>query len=534
MLIEQSSTYSYKLKYLKNPTFDKVRGFAKSFIDDLPKELVDELYSQLERGVVQIDSEPQMLVYLYAFGNMHQAKLNKAFENIPEILFDQPEINIIDYGCGQAIGTMCYVDFIRQKESTRKNTNNTILYRNTKSLTAIQAENNNALWEYGHDNRIGGSHAWFRCGSLFGYVTLAADKVIQEAGGVANACKAGTIQYSEALGDDGKWYPQIIIVSNSFSHKVKRVTLIEPSEICLKRAALHVSKFCPDAEIITVNKEFDDLEAADIVCDDNIPTLHILSNVLDLEFDLDRFAQLINKQMKGYNQFVCVGPYFGYSDKDKRMENLYLLLNGDENFCNFYEKYELNSKKDWTAQIRCFSVANLEENLSTKKTEEDIENGIEDEFGVVYSRDGKRMLKCKKKLEKYEIEFGTKVICDGAFRDCSSLQQITIPNSVTSIGEFAFWGCKSFQQITIPNSVMSIGDEAFGWCSFLQQITLPNSVTSIGEFTFDGCISLQQIIIPEGSEAKFSQMLPNELWDKLYYLKKAVVVKTQGEDDLPF
>ena len=38
MLIEQKTSYAYKLKYLENPTFDKVRGFAKSFIDDLPKE----------------------------------------------------------------------------------------------------------------------------------------------------------------------------------------------------------------------------------------------------------------------------------------------------------------------------------------------------------------------------------------------------------------------------------------------------------------------------------------------------------------
>lgn len=44
MLIEQTTTYSYKLKYLDNPTFDKVRDFAKKFIDDLPKELVDGLY----------------------------------------------------------------------------------------------------------------------------------------------------------------------------------------------------------------------------------------------------------------------------------------------------------------------------------------------------------------------------------------------------------------------------------------------------------------------------------------------------------
>lgn len=602
MLIEQSSTYAYKLKYLDNPTFDKVRGFAKSFIDDLPKELVDELYSQLDRGVVQIDSEPQMLVYLYSFGNMHQAKLNKAFENIPEILFDQPEINIIDYGCGQAIGTMCYVDFIRQK---------------------------------------------------------------------------------------------------GVSQNVKRVTLIEPSEICLKRAALHVSAFCSDAEIVTINKTFDDLDAADIVCDEEIPTLHILSNVLDLDFDLERFAELISDNLKGYNQFVCVGPYFGFSDKDKRMGEFRALLSGEENYSESFDKFELNPNRPWTAQIRCFSVGELEEELSTKVTDEDIKNGVKDEYGVVYSKDGKRLLKGNPELTIYIVKNGTKVICDwafgsfydyehrliksklqqitipnsvtsigqnpfagclsltlesrsfrfvfengllidrkeqtiisyigdnenitilnsvmsignSAFFQCESLQQITIPNSVTSIGDWAFYECSSLHQITIPNSVTSIGISAFGGCNNLQQITIPNSVTriglfafcgcsslqeitipnsvtsiecktfsscsslqqitipnsvtrispyafsgcsslqqviipnsvtsigesafcyckslqqitisnsvtSIGELAFDGCESLQQIIIPEGCEDKFSQILSYELWDKLYYLKKAVV-----------
>lgn len=120
MLIEQTTTYAYKLKYLDNPSFDKVRDLAKRFIDELPKELVDDLYNSINRGVDILKTEPEMLVYLYSFGNMHQAKLNKAFENIPEILFEQPEINIIDYGCGQAIGTMCYVDFIKQKRYLTK------------------------------------------------------------------------------------------------------------------------------------------------------------------------------------------------------------------------------------------------------------------------------------------------------------------------------------------------------------------------------------------------------------------------------
>ncbi len=430
MLIEQTTTYAYKLKYLENPSFDKVKNLAKKFIDELPQELVDDLYNSINRGVDILKTEPEMLVYLYSFGNMHQAKLNKAFENIPEILFDQPEINIIDYGCGQAIGTMCYVDCIKQK---------------------------------------------------------------------------------------------------GVSQKVKRVTLIEPSEICLKRAALHVSKFCPDAEIVTVNKTFDDLNAADIVCDEEIPTLHILSNVLDLlDFDLERFVELISDNLKGYNQFVCVGPYFGFSDKDKRMENLCVLLNGDENFCQFYDKYELNHNRPWTAQIWCFSVGELEEKLSTKVTDEDIENGVKDEFGVIYSRDGKRLLKCKnKELKIYIIKNGTKVICGEAFEICKSLQQITIPNSVTSIGINPFVGCllltlesQSFRfivdhgllidrkehsiisyignskNITIPNSVMSIGDWAFYLCGSLQQITIPNSVTSIGDMAFFCCSSLQHITMP--------------------------------------
>ena len=425
MLIEQKTSYAYKLKYLENPTFERVRGFAKSFIDDLPKELVDELYSQLERGVVQIDSEPQMLVYLYSFGNMHQAKLNKAFENIPEILFDQPEINIIDYGCGQAIGTMCYVDFIRQK---------------------------------------------------------------------------------------------------GVSQKVKSVTLIEPSEICLKRAALHVSKFCPDVEIITVNKAFDDLDAADIVCDEEIPTLHILSNVLDLEFDLERFAELISDNLKGYNQFVCVGPYFNVPATDQQMDDFAKFFSeSEDNYSKIFSKFELNPNKSWTAHIRCFSVGELEEELSTKVTKEDIENGVKDEFGVVYSRDGKRLLKCKnEELKTYVVKNGTKVICDKAFYSGSrmffssflqqitipnsvmsigrqafgSLQQITIPNSVTSIGDGAFIACSSLQQITIPNSVMYIAESAFEKCSSLQQIAIPNSVTSIGDSAFRGCETLQQIIIP--------------------------------------
>ena len=83
-----------------------------------------------------------------------------------------------------------------------------------------------------------------------------------------------------------------------------------------------------------------------------------------------------------------------------------------------------------------------------------------------------------------------------AFERCSGLTSITIPNSVTSIGHNAFEGCSGLTSITIPNSVTSIGLEAFERCSGLTSITIPNSVTSIGHNAFEGCSGLTSITIP--------------------------------------
>ena len=83
-----------------------------------------------------------------------------------------------------------------------------------------------------------------------------------------------------------------------------------------------------------------------------------------------------------------------------------------------------------------------------------------------------------------------------AFYDCSSISSITIPNSVTSIGYRAFENCSSLTSIILPNSVTTIGSSAFSRCSSLTSITLPNSVTSIGEWAFSSCSSLTSITIP--------------------------------------
>ena len=120
MIIEQNTNYAYKLKYMDNPTFDKVRDLSTKFYRELPQALQDELYEALNRGIDILDSEPQMTAYLFAFGKMHQAKLEYAFSKLPNEFLEQPEINIIDYGCGQALGMMCYADFLRKKGYSQK------------------------------------------------------------------------------------------------------------------------------------------------------------------------------------------------------------------------------------------------------------------------------------------------------------------------------------------------------------------------------------------------------------------------------
>ena len=80
----------------------------------------------------------------------------------------------------------------------------------------------------------------------------------------------------------------------------------------------------------------------------------------------------------------------------------------------------------------------------------------------------------------------------GAFRDCSSLTSIIIPNSVTSIREDAFENCSSLTSIAIPNSVTSIEEGAFSDCSSLVSITIPNSVIYIGARAFSGTLWLNE------------------------------------------
>lgn len=170
----------------------------------------DSIFNSLGRGVTILTDENQLYAYMYSYGNMHYEKLIKAFETLPNALFVN-EANIIDWGCGQAMASITYFDFLK-------------------------------------------------------------------------------IIHSEQL--------------------ISNLTLIDPSEIALKRASLHIRKFSQQTEIHTINKDLDALVYQDFIKYKSQTHIHLFSNILDIdEFSLSSLLRLIESYFQGENYFVCVSPY---------------------------------------------------------------------------------------------------------------------------------------------------------------------------------------------------------------------------------
>ena len=190
--------------------------------------------------------------------------------------------------------------------------------------------------------------------------------------------------------------------------------------------------------------------------------------------------------------------------------------------------------------------------ISTKVTDQDRDEGVLDKWGVLYSKDGLRLLEGNKSLTVYTVREGTRVICDNAFYYCTSLKTLNLPAGLKSIGNSAFSYCKSLgtmnlpdgltsiganpfrgcdelklsnhsshfkiqnnlllssdgsllisymgkgSSVTIPDCVRSIGNSAFSECNSLETLNLPDGVKSIGDYAFYKCKSLAALTLPDG------------------------------------
>ena len=299
---------------------------------------------------------------------------------------------------------------------------------------------------------------------------------------------------------------------------------------------------------------------------------HPLRTVDDFDETIDDFSLAsIALSLKAISMNSTLLDTYGASDRLLFSENDYRNpsnskvisalqeLMCDKDFCTLYSLFMLAlARKELSAcSFRLFIGEKpnispvMDEDLSTKRTEEELKEAFVDGRGVKYSKDGRKLLKAPVDLSgAYSVKEGTRIICDNAFSWCSSLSKIVIPSGVTSIGNRAFSFCSSLKYISIPKSVIglngnpfakwngkleclspnfvyeddvlfnkdksriisfrnqniksyvipsnviSIGDSAFYGCNSLSEIVISSSVTSIGDSAFLWCSSLSEIVIP--------------------------------------
>ena len=298
---------------------------------------------------------------------------------------------------------------------------------------------------------------------------------------------------------------------------------------------------------------------------------HPLRTMDDFDETIDDFSLVsIALSLKAISMKSTLLDIYGASDRLLFSENDYRNpsnskvisalqeLMCDKDFCTLYSLFMLAlARKELSAcSFRLFIgekpiLSVINEDLSTNPTEEELKEALVDEWGVKYSKDGRKLLKVPGELSgAYSVKEGTRIICNSAFWYCLSLSEIVIPNSVTSIGDLAFSFCSSLAEVVIPNSVVcingnpfwywngkleclspsfvyennilfnkdksriisfrnqnltsyvipnnvtSIGDRAFSFCSSLAEVVIPNSVTRIGDSAFESCSSLAEVVIP--------------------------------------
>ncbi len=254
-LIELDGHYAESLAGI-SANFKEIRSLCANLYSVVAS---NEIFWSLQRGVKVLTEQNQLLAYFHSYGKMHQAKMLSAIKPIEQNEL-KGELEIYDWGCGQGLASICFLEYLNVQE----------------------------------------------------------------------------IAYS-----------------------INKFTLIEPSEIAIKRASLHLRKFTADTQIITINKDLDSLENNDFESKNFVTKVHLFSNILDIDlFSMNDLIQLIKSNFSGKNIFICASPFVS-SFKTERIDGFVQSFSDKTNFeiiSNISQKNGEWPGTNWTRVIRVFKV----------------------------------------------------------------------------------------------------------------------------------------------------------------------------------
>ena len=104
-------------------------------------------------------------------------------------------------------------------------------------------------------------------------------------------------------------------------------------------------------------------------------------------------------------------------------------------------------------------------------------------------------------IEKISLPDSITAIGEGAFIFCLVLENLDLLAGISKIGKYAFFECESLQRIVIPPNVKSIGEHTFFYCLSLREVVIPEGVTEIGDYAFCNCQRLRNVTIPASVNA---------------------------------
>lgn len=255
-------SYIEKLKAIEKLTFNSIIELNRYLVPAQYRSCPWN-YPGLDHGTAVLKTEEQCSAYISAYGSMHQAKIYEVLGKIKTTDFQNTDLQIIDWGCGQGLATVCLFDFFN-----RYNVNLEL---------------------------------------------------------------------------------------------VKKVVLIEPSEMALGRAKSHVNAYlCSDDRIVTIKKYLDDVSTDEISSNQPV-TLHLFSNILDIpSIDLLKLSNKIKTNLTGIHYFFCWGPLNRGND---RIDSFWNYFNeADSVFSNVHNRQEYDEvgnlirTYNYTAKNRVFKV----------------------------------------------------------------------------------------------------------------------------------------------------------------------------------